>query len=144
MTGTIQFDREIDPNKHYISPGGYEARFNNGKSLEFDFMDYSGRVHGDCLDFEVENPDIECFEDIPKFKASDFKKHLDWFEEFYIYTGEYNDPEINPVAVKNLTLEFKEKDKIIFVDIPKDKLPTFEEVKQNEANRNDNEQDLEM
>ena len=37
MYATLQMDREIDPNLHYISIGGFELRFSNGIAIAFDF-----------------------------------------------------------------------------------------------------------
>ena len=38
MYATLQMDREIDPNLHYISIGGFELRFSNGIAIAFDFI----------------------------------------------------------------------------------------------------------
>ena len=37
MYATLQMDREIDPNLHYISIGGFELHFKNGMNIAFDF-----------------------------------------------------------------------------------------------------------
>ena len=33
MYATLQMDREIDPNHHYISIGGFELHFKNGMNI---------------------------------------------------------------------------------------------------------------
>ena len=38
MYATLQMDREIDPNLHYISIGGFELHFKNGLNIAFDFL----------------------------------------------------------------------------------------------------------
>ena len=37
MYATLQMDREIDPNRHYIGIGGFEFCFRNGLNIGFDF-----------------------------------------------------------------------------------------------------------
>ena len=128
MYGTVEFDREIDPDKHYISPGGYEAKFNDGRTLQFDFEDYEGgRQAGNSkvLEWTQKNPDTSSFEEIGNFTYKDFVKHFEDFEEFFIYTGEAGEPEINPVKALDVTLEFYENDEIKIFKVPKDKLPIF-------------------
>lgn len=129
MYATVEFDREIDPDKHYISPGGYEAKFDDGRTLQFDFEDYEGgrqEGNGKVLEWVQKNPDTKSFKDIANFSYKDFAEHFEGFEEFYIYTGETGDPEIVPVKAMAVTLEFYENDEIKTFNIPKDKLPTFE------------------
>ena len=62
-------DRLIDPEKHYISPGGYELIFDNDKSIQFDFNDYEGAVRKEgptILDFIMRNLDEDSIEQIPE------------------------------------------------------------------------------
>ena len=135
MYGTVEFDREIDPDKHYISPGGYEARFDDGRILQFDFEDYEGgrqRGNSKVLEWVQKNPDTDSFKEIENFNYKDFEKHFEGFEEFFIYTGEAGEPEINPVKALDVTLEFYENDEIKTLHLPKDKLPTFEAEKEME------------
>lgn len=99
MYADILFDREIT-DEHYISPGGYEIRDIKGNTLQFDFEDYCGWVDKDdrrILHIEHRNLDLDCFPDAKYL--DDFLSNLDEFVEFYIYTGDYDEPEINPVKV---------------------------------------------
>lgn len=97
MEFTLTMDRQIEKDKHYISPGGYEM---NGK--KFDFMDYEGTVIGDNKIFcRLRQPD----EDMEEITEDDIKP----FKEFYVYTGEGDDEEINPVAISGLTFIFNDK-----------------------------------
>ena len=116
MEATVRFDREIDPSKHYISPGGYEMTFSNGKTVQFDFMDYECAI---CVDnptnilFETSTLDTGCFPDA-KFLET-FTGSVTDILEFYVYTGEDNEPEIYPVELLSLRL-FNNNDEEIKVD----------------------------
>lgn len=101
----IKMDRSCDPNKHYISPGGYEVRLGNGTCYQFDFNEsFGGRSEEDdsILEFELRDEDIASFPNI-----SELKEHLSEIvamTEFFIYTGEHNDSEINPVKLISFEL----------------------------------------
>lgn len=103
MVMDIKFDRPIDTDKHYISPGGY-VFVSEGKVYQFDFMDYEGSVNKDdptILHAEVYTLDRNYSDDLSKFNSDGLEK----IEDFYIYTGEGDDPEINPVKVLSLSIE---------------------------------------
>ena len=103
MVMDIKFDRPINPDRHYISPGGYTIKCKD-KSYSFDFMDYEGNVDKDdptILHAEVSHLDEDYSNDLSKFNS----EKIEETEESYIYTGEGEDPEINPVEVLSLTLE---------------------------------------
>lgn len=101
MQFDLKFDRPIDRNKHYISPGGYTL---NNKT--FDFNRFTGTIIDDnilqCVvndfdeDYAIENG-------IKEVVPEDVTKN---FSEFYIFTGEYDDPEINALSVDNLYFWF--------------------------------------
>lgn len=129
MYATVKFDRPIKIYKHYISPGGYEVKFTNGKTMRFDFEYYEGnRKQGDdtVLEYTQKYPDIDIFEDLGKFDYDDFINYFDGFAEFYIYTGEEGyDEIIYPIKVLSIVLEFYDKkaDKFRLFEVPEDKLP---------------------
>lgn len=103
MVMDIKFDRPINPDRHYISPGGY-TMICEKQSYSFDFMDYEGSVDKDdptILHVEVFHLDKDCSNDMSKFNS----KKIENIEEFYIYTGEYDDPEILPLKILSLTIE---------------------------------------
>ena len=104
MVMQVEFDRPYKNTEHYISPGGYEL---NGK--QFDFTTTYGYVaEGNVVKMEVTDPDLDSFPD-PISKEDVTVANINGkFDEFFIYTGEYNDPEINPVCVKNLTFLFSD------------------------------------
>ena len=101
----LEMDRVIEKEKHYISPGGYEC---GGK--HFDFFQHEGYIQQD-------NPEQVLF----------IMKHFDdslgkeehtivtpedvklGFTEFYINTGEYDDPEIEVRNVKKATFFFRDE-----------------------------------
>jgi hypothetical protein len=124
MFFSILFDRDIDKDRHYISPGGYEMVF-GGKSVQFDFCEYSGYVDENnrrLLHCEVRDPDYDAFPGL-KHLTSDDLKNLTEVKEFYVYTGENGDPEIKPVKVTSLGFRnFGEPDDELDEDIDYDYL----------------------
>lgn len=102
------FDREITDD-HYISPGGYEIKI-AGQKIPLDFTCYSGTIDKKepCkLHVEHKGLDIAAFPDAGKIKATDDLTTM-MFTEFFVFTGEDDEPEINPVRVENLVLDFCE------------------------------------
>lgn len=63
MYATLQMDREIDPNIHYISIGGFELRFSNGVAIAFDFNSSVANIRKDpsYIRFECDEPDFDSF-----------------------------------------------------------------------------------
>lgn len=103
MVMDIKFDRPINPDRHYISPGGY-TMICEKQNYSFDFMDYEGSVDKDdptIFHAEVYHLDRDYSNDMSKFNS----KKIENIEEFYIYTGEYDDPEIIPLEILSLTIE---------------------------------------
>lgn len=108
MYALIRFDREIDPEKHYISPGGYEVVLEDGAIVAFDFDDFNGYIDDDdrtLLHCYMKNLDVVSFPGATVLKkyCGTIKK----FEEFYIYTGEGNiaeEEDINPVELVVVSL----------------------------------------
>lgn len=114
MYADILFDREIDQGKHYISPGGYEIMNANGDTLQFDFEVFAGNIdpiNKRILHVEQKHLDMAAFPDaklLDQFLA-DFKG----FTDFFVYTGEYDESEINPVKAYNIVFENQDGDKRI-------------------------------
>lgn len=105
MYGLIKFDRPIVRDMHIISVGGFEMAFDNGKTVRFDFLSFNGHIESDdpgVLNFELGGLDVDAFPDSEFLKT--FAGRVTAIEEFYIYTGEAEDPEINPVELKALFL----------------------------------------
>lgn len=116
MIFTLQMDREIDKDKHYISPGGYEFKSSkNDESLQFDFCTYAGYV--DVNDktkilFECEFLDDESFPSIYEKLTKSFCEDITEIVEFYIYTGEDEDPELNLSKIIDISLLFTDGTKV--------------------------------
>ena len=103
MTFDVKFDRPVIPGRHCICPGGYIL---NGK--QFDFCHFEGtKTEDDTLRCEVSDFDWEYAEDngVDEVIPEDITGK---FSEFFIYTGEYNDPQIYPTEIKNLSFDFDE------------------------------------
>lgn len=103
MVMDIKFDRPIDTDKHYLSPGGYGFKC-KGKMYSFDFLDYVGNVDTEdptVLHAEVYHLDKSYSDDLSMFNS----EKIEEIEEFNIYTGEYDDPEIMPLEILSLTIE---------------------------------------
>lgn len=117
MSFTIVMDREIDTNRHYISPGGYEFAFPNGTSIQFDFIAYYGNVNKQnrtLLDCEVEEFDHAAFgydaEDDLRELFEQYKTSEIEIVEFFVYTGEADDAEIDAIMVKDLVVTIGNKE----------------------------------
>ena len=117
MYGLIKFDRPIIGcckrrsrryyfcGAHVISIGGFEMTFDNGKTVRFDFLDFNGHIESDdpsVLNFELRRLDVDAFPDSEFLKT--FAGKVTAIKEFYVYTGEAGDPEINPIELKALFL----------------------------------------
>lgn len=83
-------------------------------------MDYEGSVNKDdptILHAEVYTLDRNYSDDLSKFNSDGLEK----IEDFYIYTGEGDDPEINPVKLLSLSIE----QTLAFMPIKKELLQTI-------------------
>lgn len=106
MFAKIRFDREIDLNRHCISPGGYEMTA-GGKTYQFDYLDCNGRVFPECRDvLECEMSNLDTFS-FPEAAAFD-PKQLEKIDEFFVFTGEDDEEEIHPVELLELLFHTKE------------------------------------
>lgn len=102
MSMKLKFDRPIEKEKHYISPGGYAFR-SGGKTYRFDFLNYEGNIDQEdpsILYAEVHHLNKNYSDDMSDFNAD----ALEAIEEFFVYTGEYGDPEIHLKSVLSLTV----------------------------------------
>lgn len=103
MRMDILFDREIEKERHYISPGGYEIANINGDILQFDFEDFVGNIdrsNKKVLHVEQRNLDFTAFPEAMKLEQ--FLCDFGYFNDLYVYTGEHDEPEINPVKAYNI------------------------------------------
>ena len=105
MYADIKFDRAIDKLTHNISLGGYEIRIDN-KNVQFDFEEYTGMIDENdqsILHCEMDRLDTVTFPDA--IMLEDATGPVEEIVEFYVYTGEHNDPDADPVPVALLSLE---------------------------------------
>lgn len=109
MTFDVVFDKIIT-SKHYISPGSYTIE-SDGKTYKFDFFQSTRENNGKIGHFIVTDYDKEysyC-EETDESACLTYKDFLHGrFKEFFIYTGECDDPKITPIRVENLILKFSD------------------------------------
>lgn len=112
----VRMDREVEE-KHYIIGGGFELAAGNWK-IRFDFNNSFLSSCKDTICVTCEVLDIDYSDD---YITADFIEAVDNIVECYIYTGEDEDPEINPVEI--LKWEFSIDGKII--ELPKKLLKSY-------------------
>ena len=101
---TYRMDRPIDPERHYLSPGGYSLEFADGTVIPFDFEDSAGVVKNDRAIFVMKGLDISCFRSAKMLPDYLMHSQIAAVREAFIYTGEaHEDPEIHPVAVEQMS-----------------------------------------
>lgn len=115
---TIKMDRPIDKDKHIISPGGYALLFENEtEPIRFDYTESDCQI--DDSDPAIIHYNLSSLDD----SYTDKEKLTTWLKtkkikemtEFFVYTGETTDPELNPISV--LSVRFDLNDGTI-IDIP--------------------------
>ena len=110
MYADVLFDREIT-NDHYISPGDFTVEDNNGNELHFGFQSSDSWVdsyNNRLLHIEQRCLDVNCFPNADKLEQ--FLDNLKCISQFYIFTGEPYEPEINPVKVIDMAFCGTDKD----------------------------------
>lgn len=124
MYATLQMDREIDPNRHYIGIGGFEFCFINGVNIGFDFNSSIANVQKNptTIKFECDDLDCDSFPEAALLGMMLSDSEVKRIEEFYVYTGEREEPEINPEKI--LSLSFCVDG--IMVDIPDSIIQKYE------------------
>lgn len=102
----VKFDRPITV-KHYISPGGYEIKTADGEIYNFDFFSYAGMIEdkdNSILNVTVSQLDKASFPEAVNITPYIMRNCI--FTDFFIYTGEDDEPEINPVKLLSMNVEF--------------------------------------
>lgn len=128
----VKFNREVDLEKDYICPGGYEMIM-NGKNVQFDFhcVDTS-----DCFleptlcTFNVKDADYEAFPEFKKITASDLK-NISSIEECFVYTGESGESDLEVVSIEKITFLLLE-DKLQVIDVPQNLIDEYNKTLQAE------------
>ena len=105
MYATLQMDREIDPTRHYIGIGGFEFCFRNGVNIGFDFNSSIANVQKNptTIKFECDDLDCDSFPEAALLGMMLSDSEVKRIEEFYVYTGEREEPEINPEKILSLS-----------------------------------------
>ena len=105
MYATLQMDKEIDSNRHYIGIGGFEFCFRNGVNIGFDFNSSIANVQKNptTIKFECDDLDCDSFPEAALLEMLLSDSEVDRIEEFYVYTGEREEPEINPEKILSLS-----------------------------------------
>ena len=104
MCFQLKMDRPVildKENPHYISPGGY-----NIGGISFDFCDITwNRLEDDkrVICVEAKHLDIDSLPESEKLTLNFLRSHK--FNEFFVFTGDTDDLEINPVKIVSLTVE---------------------------------------
>ena len=97
----IKFRRGINPIDDFISPGGYEVEFKDGKRIRFDFTDYRGSIDENdntVLKITHSGLDLDSFPDASELFDRDVKDIVKIIECF-VYTGELEKTKIKPVKI---------------------------------------------
>ena len=108
MYAILQMDREIDPNLHYISIGGFEIHFKNGVNIAFDFNSSVANIRKDpsFILFECDDLDFDSFPEADLLEWMLVHSEVEKIEEFYVYTGEEYEPVINPKHIDSMSFAF--------------------------------------
>ena len=107
MLVDVKFDREDDADKYCICLDGYTMTF-GGRTVSFCFDDYYGNIdHNDrsVVHFVQSHLDVESIFEAADIKSDDVRK-LEKIDDFEIYTGEDDGPEISPVKIMSLVFIF--------------------------------------
>lgn len=128
MCADVQMDRPIDLDRMFISPGGFEFRFDStSKTIAFDFGESELIANGDILSLSMRDLDTTEFPNSKKLGNLLLHKPIAKIPDFYIYTGDYDDDEINVVSVLAISFEVYDKrlDKWFDVDVPQNVIDEY-------------------
>jgi len=127
----ILFDRDINEEEHYISPGMYEIIDKRFRPLSFDFKESYKTIdenNNRLMHIEVRYVDLTEYSETKDL--IEYVENIDHFSLFYIYTGEKDDPEIDPVEVRNVCFETNLDRRIDIDDICLSKINAYFELNQ--------------
>lgn len=131
----VKFNRNIDLDKDYITPGGYEMVM-NGRTVEFDFCNSYSAVHMDDSTigiFHLENMDVFSFPELKKIRLKDLK-NVTSINECYVYTGEDGESDLEVVSVEKITF-FAPYSRENVIDVPDDVIEEYNEKILSENNK---------
>lgn len=101
----IKFNRKINKDIDYISPGGFSMVM-NGREIGFDFMTHYGNVDksdATLCEFWFKEPDVDSFEELNNI-TEDELKNITSIKECYVYTGESDEEgsDLHEIEIKNI------------------------------------------
>lgn len=109
----VKFNRPVDKDNDYVSPGGYEVTMKcedgSTKSVQFDFEEFEGGVSKDdhtIVECTQKNPDLDAFEGLAEVTEY-MLRNIVSVEEWFIYTGEPGEQEdpLVPVEIIDPVIE---------------------------------------
>lgn len=109
----LLFDRAIDKNIDFISPGGYEVKMDEGEYIQFDFVDYYANIDDDdksILHVECRGLDIDSFPEAGIIAMSDVAEHIVEIVECFIYSAAIEEIEIEDGIIFKKILEWSIND----------------------------------
>ena len=97
---TLQMDNPISSDEHFISLGGFEFRFSDGSTQQFDFCESHAQIYQSDprqILFELCCEDLDCFPEMKTIctRASE----IEAFSEFFIYIEDSEAKSLNPVQL---------------------------------------------
>lgn len=103
-------DRPITE-EHYISPGAFVFNF-NGKNIQFDFFTSAGgqeSANPRWIKYELWDLDTDAFPEAEALLKATNLRNIKKIEEFFVYTGEDDEPEINLERIMGIQFELNGK-----------------------------------
>ena len=124
---SIRFNRPVNKDTDYISPGGYELEMEKETgervTVRFDFEDSESGISKEdpaIVECVQKNPDMDEFEDL--LTVTDYMLgHVTKCVEWFIYTGEADESDLHPLEIIDPTFvlisDYEHKD-LGFENIP--------------------------
>lgn len=124
MSYDLLFNRVVNNDTDYISPGGFEVLLSTGEKVPFDFLKSSGNISGKHVTFYQRYLDTASFPDAVMLNLETIHQ-IEQFTEFFVYLGEENEsPDLHPIKVSNLELELiDEKGNVFQTPISNKQIP---------------------
>lgn len=124
----VKFKRAVDGQKDNISPGGYEMIM-NGRSVQFDFCTSHADVsqyNPAIVDFTLNDADITAFPDFANVTEDDLN-NISSVTDCYVYTGEDEETDLEPVSIKKLSFLIVSPSKVVKIAVPDQVIDAYNE-----------------
>lgn len=107
----IKFNREVDLNKDYVVPGGYEMVM-NGKVIQFDFNNNDfgvSKIDSSVCIFSLSELDYTAYPEFDNVTARDLQ-NITSITECFVYVGEPGESDLHVVSIEKIAflLPFEE------------------------------------